>query len=114
FNTKVPDFLAPLFPFSSSTFSVCYRQCSFKLRQRDPEADASGSPNSLPRSRSGEKHLLGGLAQQPIAVAVGEKIEPVADQGDRIGVVVALLHLKWAVGGPHQPLGSISVEQPAD
>src|SRR5258708_1659739 len=73
-----------------------------------------GAPSQIRSGRSTEKHLLRRLAQHPFLVPGSEKIEAVTDQRDGVRVGVAVLHLKRAVTGPHEPLRTEAFAQRAD
>src|SRR5215469_16542833 len=100
-----------------TSHEVCYRNNTsavrHTLRSRTRESSGDDRRRRPDFSRSllqTEEHLLGRAAQQPVAVAVAQAVEPVANEADRVGVGVPFLHLVGTIGGPHQPLETKRVE----
>src|SRR5262249_6759943 len=63
---------------------------------------------------SGEEHPLGRLAQQPLPVLLRDTVQSIANEGDRGPVSMRADDLVRAVTPPHQPLGSIRLDQLLD
>src|SRR5262249_39600082 len=68
------------------------------------------------RGRSGgglEEHALGGLAEEPFLVVVGEEIEAIANEGEAVGVLAGD-DLERAIALPHAAPGAEGLNDTLD